>query len=126
MKQLFRALPALGLFTLATPVSAAVQWEDTGCVQDGAATISCIEPLFANIIYAVVSISAVILFIMLVIGGFKFMIASGDPKNLDTAKKTITYALLGLFVIVCSYLILRTLEAFTGVTLTTFSVQISP
>lgn len=102
----------------------AVDWGT--CVQRGAATIQCLEPLFQNLVIAVVSLVGVALFVMFVIGGFKFLLSGGDQKQLEQAKNTITYAIIGLVVIVVAYLILRTITAFTGVDVTKFVIPRTP
>lgn len=50
-------------------------------------------------------------FAFLVFGGAKYMISRGDPKRLDNARSTIAYAILGLVIIVASYVILLVLQA---------------
>lgn len=49
----------------------------------------------ARLIAAVVGVAAVI---MIMIGGFKYIISSGDSNNIQSAKNTILYALIGLFI----------------------------
>lgn len=92
------------------------------CVVEGAATISCIVPLFESVIKAVVSFGAVALFIMLLVGGFKFLTSGGDPKKLESARGTITQAVVGIAIMSIAYLIIYTIEVFTGVTVTTFTL----
>lgn len=86
------------------------------------ATIRCLEPLFKNVVTAVVSLSGVALFIMLLIGGFNFLFSGGDQKKLEKARGTITNAIIGLVIIVSAYLILRTVSVFTGVNVTQFNI----
>ncbi len=86
------------------------------------ATIRCLEPLFKNVVTAVVSLSGVALFIMLLIGGFNFLFSGGDQKKLEKARGTITNAIVGLVIIVSAYLILRTVSVFTGVNVTQFNI----
>lgn len=93
----------------------AADWTASGCVQQGAATIQCLEPLFQNAVIAIVSFVGVALFVMFVIGGFKFLLSGGDQKQLQSAQQTLTYAIIGLIVIVVAYLILRTISVFTGI-----------
>lgn len=95
------------------------------CVQQEAATISCIEPLFANLVKSIVVLSGIALFVMLLIAGFKFLFSAGDQKKLEEARGTLTNAVIGLVVIVSAYLILRIIGAFTGlINLTTFDLNI--
>lgn len=48
-----------------------------------------------GIISIVIGVAAVI---MVIIGGFKYIIASGDANNLKSAKNTVLYALIGMFI----------------------------
>jgi hypothetical protein len=91
------------------------------------ATIGSLASLFSNIIQAITALAGVILFIMLVMGGFTFLFSGGDQKKLEKAKGTITNAILGLAILVGSYLILLVLEQVTGIKgLTKFQINISP
>jgi hypothetical protein len=47
----------------------------------------------------------VISIVFIVIGGIKFATSSGDEKKVETAKKTIIYAVIGLAVAVLAYAI---------------------
>ena len=78
-------------------------------------TLKCLEAVFKNIVTLVVSTVGLLLFIMLVMAGFKYLTSGGDPKATESAKNTMTYAILGLIAIVASYLILRLISQFTGI-----------
>jgi hypothetical protein len=91
-------------------------------VINGVATIRGFEAIFENTLRVVIGISGVVLFVMLIIGGFKYLTSGGDPKAAESARKTITYSILGLVLIALSYLILVFIETITGINLTTFSV----
>ncbi len=41
--------------------------------------------------------------LMVVIGGFRYIVAHGDPNSVSQAKKTILYAVIGLLVCMASY-----------------------
>lgn len=90
----------------------------------GAAGIQCLVPLFKNVVTGLVALSAVALFIMLVVGGFNFMFAAGDQKKIEQARGTITAAVIGIVVIAVAYLIIKLIQVFTGVDLTTFQLNI--
>lgn len=89
---------------------------------DGVATLSGFEGIFANIVTYVLGLGGIILFIMLIMGGFKFITAGGDPKAIEGAKKTLTYAIAGIVLIALSFLILRFISTFTGVDVTQFQI----
>lgn len=99
--------------------------ESLGGPDKDVATIQSAETLFSNLVTAIVSIAGIALFVMLLVGGFKFLFSAGDQKQLEEARGTITNAIMGLVVIVAAYLILRTIATFTGVTnLTNFNLNI--
>jgi uncharacterized membrane protein (DUF373 family) len=79
------------------------------------ANIACLTDLFGNIVQAIVMLAGVALFIMLLIGGFKYLTSSGDPKKTESARSTIFWALIGIVVMVSSYAIIMLIETFTGV-----------
>ena len=86
------------------------------------ATIKSLETLLSNVIRAIVALSGVALFVMLLVGGFNFLFSGGDQKKLDSARATITHAVMGLVIIVSAYLLLRTVSIFTGVDVTNFVI----
>lgn len=88
-------------------------------------TIKCLEPIFAKVITGLIELAGAVLFIMLVTGGFKFLLSGGDQKKLESAKGTITNAIIGLVVIAVAFLILKTIDVFvfnSNGTVTQFSV----
>lgn len=62
-------------------------------------------------------LAGIISFLLLVFGGFSVILAagSGDTKQLEKGKRTITYAVLGLILIVTSYWIVQIMETITGI-----------
>src|SRR3989344_1343570 len=102
------------------PVYAAVNWGS--CTDGGAATIQCLEPLFQNVVSAVFAFVGVALLVMLFVAGYNFLLSGGDPKKLEAAKGALSHAVIGLVVIVVAYLIILTIEEFTGVTGSAFTI----
>lgn len=98
-------------------------WEDIApgrCVvvtKEGVevATIQGFECIFANVVSIAVVLAGLAVFLMLIVGGFKYLTSGGDPKATESAQKTMTYAIVGLVVIIAAYLILRFLAVFTGI-----------
>ncbi|MBI3342643.1 hypothetical protein HY032_00620 [Candidatus Gottesmanbacteria bacterium] len=64
-------------------------------------------------------LAGIISFLLLVFGGFGVILAagSGDTKELEKGKQTITYAILGLILVVTSYWIVQIIEKVTGLSL---------
>ena len=92
------------------------------CMNQGAATLGCFEPIFANVVRALTALLGVALFIMVIIGGYGFLFSGGDQKKLEKAKGTLTAAVAGVIIIIAAYLILQTIHLFTGVDVTQFTI----
>jgi len=87
-------------------------------------TLQCIEVVFEKILNVAVELAVVVLFIFLVIGGFKFLASGGDPKATESAKNTLTYAILGLVLLIGIWLILNFIQYFTGIEVTVFKIGV--
>ncbi len=93
------------------------------CGDPGApACIKDIVDVIKNIIRLLVPIAAVAFLIMLIFGGFQFLTSGGDPKAAAAARNTLTYAVIGIILVVISWLILLLIQNITGVDVT--NVQI--
>jgi hypothetical protein len=86
------------------------------------AKISDLQGVFERIVGAALGFAGIVLFLLLILGGFKYITSGGDPKAVDSAKKTLTYAIGGLIVILLSYLVLVLISKVTGVDVTKFNV----
>lgn len=60
--------------------------------------------------YFIVTISGFAAFAMIVFGGFKYLSSAGNPSAIGDAKDQIKSALLGLLLILTSYLILQVIN----------------
>ncbi|BCX14438.1 MAG: hypothetical protein KatS3mg088_121 [Patescibacteria group bacterium] len=87
------------------------------------ATLAGLEYYFSNIISVAIEFGGIILFIMLIIGGFNYLTSNGNPQQAESAKKTITYAIAGIVVLALSFLILKLIYVFTGVDVTQFKIS---
>lgn len=57
-----------------------------------------------NIVLAIMGAVAVLI---IVIGGFKYIVSQGNPQDIAAAKNTIIYALVGLLVIIAAFAIVN-------------------
>ena len=55
--------------------------------------------IIANAIQLLTSISAAIAVLYIILGGYQYIISSGNEEQISQAKKTITYAIIGFFMI---------------------------
>lgn len=76
--------------------------------------LSQLETVFGNLVTSLLALGGIILFLMLLSGGFKYLTSGGDPKSTEVAQKTLTYAIGGLVLLAGSFLILRIIGTFTG------------
>ena len=77
-----------------------------------------------GIIRFILLIAFIIAFIMLLIGGIRWIMAGGDEKSVEKARNTITAALIGLVVVLVAYALIRVVEIFFGVNVITGATAI--
>ena len=90
------------------------------------AKISDLATVFENVVKYALGFAGIALFILLIVGGFKYITSGGDPKAVEGAKKTLTSAVIGLVLILVSYLILVLITNITGVDVTKFNIILTP
>ncbi len=88
------------------------------------AGLNNIEATFGKFISVSVGIAFVALFIMLIWAGFKYLTSGGEPKAIQAAALTITWAGLGILFLALAWLILILISSFTGVDVTIFDIKI--
>ena len=91
-----------------------------------AAQLVELENVFARVVAAVLGLAGIALFIMLIVGGFKYITSGGDPKRVEAARNTLTFAIIGLVLIALAYLILVFIENLTGAPILNFSIIYKP
>ncbi len=92
---------------------------------DSPATLKDVEVVFNNIVQVAAYLAGLVAFIYLVIGGFRYLNAGGDPKAAGQAKQTITYAIFGLVGVLGAWIILRLIQVGTGVDVTNFKITVN-
>lgn len=80
----------------------------------GIPTLDGLEAVFSNVVSLIIPLAGIVLFIFLMLGGFRYITSGSDPKKADLAKQTITYAILGMIFLALAYLILNFIATFTG------------
>jgi len=81
----------------------------------GAATFKSLEAVFANILSVVFALAGFAAFIMLIVGGFRYLTSAGDPKAGAQARGTLTWAIAGLLFLIGAWFILSLISEFTGI-----------
>ena len=90
---------------------------------DDVAQLSDLEGIFGRVASVAIGLAGVVFFIMLLLGGFKYITAGDEPAKAETAKKTLTTAIIGLVFIALALLFLKVIESITGVTITEFTIR---
>jgi hypothetical protein len=86
-------------------------FKDSGCIDNsGVPTLQCFEVVFNNVILIATWLVILILFVMIVIGAFKYLTSRGNPEAMTSARNTIMYAVLGLVLFMMSYLIINIVQ----------------
>lgn len=79
------------------------------------ARVSSIATLMNVIGPIAMSIGALICLAMLLWGGFLYITSSGEQEKIQQGKRTLTYALIGMIIMVCSVLFVNLITYFLGV-----------
>ena len=86
------------------------------------AKLSDLNIVFNNVVGIALAFAGIVLFIMLIVGGFRYITAGGDPKGIEGARKTLTYAIAGMVLVALAFLIIQFIETFTGANVTEFNI----
>src|SRR3989338_5618952 len=103
---------AVYLLLLATPVYAKDPAQLSGIVQ-----------IIENIIKLLAPAAGIAFFVMLLFGGYQFLTSGGDPKAVGAARGTLTYAVIGIILVVSAWLILQLVGNITGANVTTIELD---
>ena len=88
------------------------------CVAPGTniATLDCFPIIFQRFASGALILAGITAVIMIAFGGIKLIFAGGDAKQVEGARHTLTYAIIGLVVILLAGLIVSLIALITGVT----------
>lgn len=83
---------------------------------NSAANLKCIPAVFQNIVVAALVFAGVVAVYLIIFSAFKFILGGQDPKQVEGARNTLTYAIIGLLVILFSFFIINFFAGITGLT----------
>jgi hypothetical protein len=78
-------------------------------------SLSCIPQLLYNVLNAALILSGSICLVILIVSGIQFVLSGGENKQVEGARKSITWAIVGLVLVLMSYLIINLIATATGV-----------
>lgn len=99
-----------------------IPWDkclSTNSVSTGVPTLGCVWIAIQNVINALTALAGVVALFLIVYSGIKFITSGGDKEKLESAKKTLTFAIIGLVFIMFSFVILKIISDLTGISYTT-------
>ena len=70
-----------------------------------AANVGQVDSFIRNVITAFTGIAGLVATGFFVLGGFKYITSSGNPHNLEHAKRTIVFSALGLAITIAAYVL---------------------
>lgn len=101
MKKLFGIITGLGALLSAKTALALTLW---GGETLGLGTAD-LQATVINIIQWILGLLGLIAVVMILIGGFKWMTAGGNEEKIESAKKLLTAAIIGLVIILLAWAI---------------------
>lgn len=84
------------------------EWGD--CVVDGVPTLKCFEVVFGNILVMSSAFIVLVLFIMFILGSFRYLTSFGNAEKVKKAQGTLRYALIGFILFISAFLILKIID----------------
>lgn len=90
-------------------------WDNCAEAEKGVATLNCFPVIFQRFVLAALILVGIAAVIFIIISGIKFITSSGDPKRLEGARHTLTYAIVGLLVVLSAFAIVNVVSIVTGV-----------
>lgn len=111
------ALFSILFLSFSTPTFAAIK--GSGCTETindrTVVTLNCVPVLVQDLIFWALTFAGIIALALIIFSGIKFITSGGDPKQVEGARKTLTFAVAGLILILISFAILIFLARITGV-----------
>lgn len=90
-------------------------WPDS-CLNNGVPMITCLPTVFLNVANAFLLFAGVVALFIIVWAGIRFITSGGDAKQMQSARSMITYAIIGLIVVLSSYAIIFFIGYLTNTT----------
>lgn len=98
-------------------------WEK--CAPEGVAQLSCATVVFQSLVFWALVFAGIVALFFIIFAGIRFIISGGDPKQVEGARKTLTYAIIGLVIILLSFFIVSLIGRLTGTCLSKFGFTIT-
>lgn len=88
--------------------------------------LTCVFIILSNVINAALVLAAVVAVFLITYAAFQYVTSAGDKEKVDNARKRITYAIIGLVVILSAIIFINFIAQFTGLDLDQIGVSTNP
>lgn len=85
--------------------------------QSGDAGLTQLSNIIVKFINITLIVAAVVFFFIFLIGGIKWIVAGGDKAQIESARKTLANAIIGLVIVFALFAILRLIDTLFGTNL---------
>ena len=85
----------------------------------GVATLQGLECLIANVFIVALTVIGLSTFVMFIVASFRWMLSGSDTKGIQSARSTMTFAVVGLVVALSSFMVVQLIASFTGINVIT-------
>jgi type IV secretion system pilin len=110
-----RQLSRIGGTVAAWASSAQIAWAIERPRVDNPVGNRSFADVLAAVINALLLFAGAIAVLFLIVGGFRYVVSAGNPDQVEAAKKTILYAVLGLIIIFVAFVLTQLAMNFLGV-----------
>ncbi len=127
IEKLFTATVAY-LYSTSVTFAQTTTWSGVcvGGTDNDVATIQGLECLIANVFTVIITLIGLAAFVMLIVGAVRWLVSGGNSSNIDKARSTMTYAIIGIVVALSAFIVINLLAGFTGVdVIKTFTIPTS-
>ncbi|MCL4390153.1 MAG: hypothetical protein M1484_02650 [Patescibacteria group bacterium] len=77
-------------------------------------SLGCLSQIIFNVVGDALLFIGIVTLIFLIYGSIRFVLSRGDPKALEAAQKTMTYAVLGMALVVGSFFVVNIITTTLG------------
>ncbi|MEU8056033.1 pilin [Microbispora bryophytorum] len=116
-RQTVRAVAAVATgMALGLLIETSIAWaiSDTGTASDVLAAPSSLNEVIDNLRNVIVGLLVALATLFLTIGGVRYILAGGDPSEVEAAKKTLRYAGIGYGIATLAPLLVSILKGIVG------------
>ena len=105
---------AFGVIPIAQAASSSAIPSDQTCATQVIGSIGCIPYFLRNVVNAAFVLAAAIAVILIIISGIRLLLSGGDPERVARAKRSLTFTIIGLVIVLLAFVIINLIGRVTG------------